>query len=362
MEPTNVSATKKDSILKSLAIAGFISILVLIAWLAIQLVHLFPGALTSLASLAEGVNGYQETIIDTTPEVSNIVVQSDNSLIDTGAEITIDWNKVPTTGTYAFTYECVEGVSLTYLTDLGERAIDCGTNYNVGDIDTLTMVIDSEKNRFADVPYTIGFLHSGDTEPRAEGGGVIAVVNTEIDSVTAAVTETVDPTPTVTAVATEEEEAESVDTTPVVSTPLPPAPVDPEPEVPFEQQFTYTIPVSDPNGTVDLSALYLGVGTITNGAYQSGTVPANGEGAIQFSVRNVGTKTSDTWTYRVALPSGSIYESDAQAPLKPNERAVITMGFPTSNELQHTFRVIVDEATDRRDSNDGFRQTVTFTQ
>ena len=84
------------------------------------------------------------------------------------------------------------------------------------------------------------------------------------------------------------------------------------------------------------------------------------KGAIQFEVKNYGSKTSDTWEFEVSLPNGGTYSSDEQEPLKPNERAVLTIGFPTTDDSQHTFVVTIDESTDRNSLNDRFTQTVTF--
>lgn len=345
METNNVSPEKKDSIMKSLAIAGLLAFLLLVAWLAIQLVHIFPTAFNSLASLAEGVNQYQESIIDTEPKVNELTLSSNTSLLNTGEAVTVNWSKVNANGSYVFTYECTEGVAVEHTTVAGVRAIDCGTNYNVGDVTSLTLTIESEKNRYVDVPYNVAFLQTNDTTPRAYGTDTVTIVNTEINNQFAF--NEVEETETV-----GEEVTES--TTP--TTPLTPG------EPTYKQEFVYTIPVSDPNGITDLGVTFVGVGEVVNRSFVETQIEAKEDGAIQFVVKNYGTKTSDEWTFSVSLPNGSTYESDEQEPLKPNERAVLTIGFPTGAELLHTFEVEVDEPTDRNRQNDSFERTVAFMQ
>jgi len=349
METNNVSPAKKDSILKSLAIAGFLAILLIVAWLAIQLVHLFPSAFSSVASLAESVNQYQETIIDTNEEVGKLTMTSNTSLINNGETVDIEWSKVNAIGTYVFSYECIDGVAIEHHSAAGVRPIDCNTNYNVGDITTLTIGIDSEKNRYADVVYDIAFLRTSDTQPRAAGSDTVTVFNTDINQQFA-----------LSDAPASEVVADVIDTpaAPVITTPTTPTT---NPGTPtFTQEFTYAIPVSDPNGYTDLGASYIAVGSVVNRAFVPGAVSQDEAGAVQFAIKNFGTKTSRTWTFSIELPNGNTYQSPTQVALKPNERAVLTIGFPAGAPAIHTFELELDESTDRNSRNDSFTQTVGF--
>jgi len=352
METNKVSPTKKDSILKSLAIAGLLAVLLVVAWLAVQLVHVFPGAFNSVASLAESVNQNQETIIDTNDELGSLTVTSNTSLINNGETLDIEWSEVNANGSYVFSYECIDGVAITHLTTAGDRPYDCDTNYNVGDTNTLTLGIDSEKNRYADVPYNIAFLRTSDTEPRATGSNTVTVVNTSINNqfVEGATTETEEEVEETVEVVTEEVDTPAATPTPTPSTPT------------YTQEFTYAIPVSNPNGYTDLGATYVGVGTVSNRTFFAGPVSSDEAGAIQFTVKNYGTKTSRDWTFSMELPNGDTYESPTQAELKPNERAVLTIGFPAGAPAIHTFELTIDESSDRNSRNDSFTQTVGFAQ
>jgi hypothetical protein len=344
METNNVSPDKKDSILKSLAIAGFIAILLIVAWLAIQLVHLSPGAFSSVASLAESVNQNQNTIIDSEVEMGVLTLSNSTSLLNTGETVVVTWSKVSSNGSYAFAYDCIDGVALEHISNTGIRPIECATNYNVGDINSLTLAIDSEKNRYADVPYTISFLRTNDTEPRALGSDTVTVVNTDINNQFTQSEEKDDSV----AIETEDTSTNSNESTPGVPS--------------FTQEFTYAIPSSDPNGYTDLGATYVGVGEIMSQSFVPGIVETNSDGAIQFTVKNFGTKTSQNWTFTLELPNGNTYESPTQTALKPNERAVVTIGFPTAAANIHTFELSIDESTDRNSRNDSFSQTVGFAE
>lgn len=357
------SPEKKDSVLKTLAIAGFVAIIIFIAWLSIQLVTVLPGAFTSLASLAEGVNQYQQSIIEPEPIV-DIAVSSNTGLVNAGDQATIIWDTTDTPGTYSFSYECKDGVAVDIVNPDGLQSIACETNYNIGNVDSLTIAIDSEKHRYADLNYTIAFLQTDESEPRASGDAHITIVNSDVSTVGA------DDEPADEQVAAND----APSTEPVVTEPEE-TPADPEPEVAgvsdestdtspaapvFEQEFIYAIPTSDPNGRTDLATRFLSVGDIINGTYLPTFLTTSENGAIQFEVRNLGTKTSGDWTYSVTLPNGSTYESPEQAPLKPSERAVITLGFPPSDVDTHTFRVEVDTTADFSPINDSFAETVPF--
>jgi len=350
METNNVSPQKKGSILNTLAIAGFVAIVLLLAWLSIQLVQLFPNAISSLASLAEGVDQASETMVED-DAMEPIVVTSNTSLMKTGEALDINWESANARGSYVFTYDCIDGVAINQIEGGAERQLECNTNYNVGDVTSLTVAIESEKNRYTDVTYNVGFLATNDTQPQAMGSDVVTIINEDVNGF-AFNTDSGE-------LATEEVAVEPEVETPAVVTPVTPTP---QPQTPvFEQEFVYEIPTSDPNGFTDLSASFIAVGDIVSNRFVPGTVEADEGGAIQFSVKNFGTKTSSNWTFELSLPNGGTYNSPTQAPLKPNERAVLTIGFRAGTDNVHTFELEVDESTDRNSGNDSFTQRVTFT-
>ena len=77
----------KDSVMKTLAIVGFIAVIAFGVWLAVQVVSLVPSAFSSLASIADTVYNYHPvaeevdktaTLPDTQEEDTAIVLDTDN--------------------------------------------------------------------------------------------------------------------------------------------------------------------------------------------------------------------------------------------------------------------------------------------
>lgn len=339
----------RETILKSLAITGFISIIVLIAWASVKLVNLVPSAFSSLASLAESMSQFEKKELSKDSELATFTVTSNTKLIDTKNIINLSWSTTDTPGSFVFNYQCVDGVSIDLVNVTGIGAINCDSNYNIGNTDKLSLLVNSEKTRYQDVNYSISFLGTNDTAPRAIGKANFTIINTDItdlDSNTEVVIET----------SPEESTNENIVATTSESTA--PSPVKPTPV--YEQEFVYTIPTSDPNGKTDLATKFIAFGNIVGNTFVKGEIKQAKNGAIQFEVKNYGTKTSAKWTYTVTLPTGETYNSVEQAALKPNERAVITIGFPTSDKTSFNFKVNVLEKTDKNLLNNQFSQTAKF--
>ncbi|MEK7639463.1 MAG: CARDB domain-containing protein [Patescibacteria group bacterium] len=338
------TAEKKSAILKSLAIIGFLSLIVLIAWLSVQIVERVPGAFSSLASLAESVRQYELPNGETkknTPTDGSLIVTSNKTLLQSGEEVELAWTKARVPGTYVFRYECRDGVAIDIKETEGLRSLACAVNYNLGDTKTLSLVIDSEKNRYTDIAYSLAFLGTNDIKPRVYDNATLTVVNNELAEAVGTSTSSSDAGETEpSAPATNEASTGSV------------------PD--FTESYTYEIPISDPHGRADLATRFLNTGGIANNSFFTQAILKNSTGALQFEVKNLGTKTSDDWTYTVSLPNGEEYTSSTQTPLKPNERAVVAIGFTTGSQSNHTFTVTIDEDTDLNTTNDRFSQVVTF--
>jgi hypothetical protein len=333
-----------------------------------MIVRNVPSSFASLASLAESVRSFDalrpatnETQDDTLTLNGDtlLVVTSDTNVINTGDQARLSWTDASRRGSFTFSYECQDGVALTITEADGERDIRCDTNYNLGDVNNLTVSITSEKERFADIAYQIAFLATGDTTPRATANAVITLVNEDIPSSFASAIEDAE-------VSEEEDEVAdgAIETEPTGVTPAPESNQETEATTPtgetFTQEFTYTIPVSDPNGRVDLAVRFIDTGVISNQRFLPGSLLADTTGAIQFEVKNLGTKTSDEWTYAVTLPAGNTFESPEQSPLKPNERALITIGFPIPDISRHDFVITIDTDSDNTSLNDTAVEIVSF--
>jgi hypothetical protein len=375
---TMETETKKRPARKVAILLIFIALLVVLAWLSVTIVRSVPGSFASLASLAESVRTFDTTNLKGTggDEATNnqpleelLIVTSDTNVIATNGEVRLTWTDTTAVGSFVFSYECTEGVALAIVESNGVREVDCATNYNIGDRTNVVLSVSSERERFVDVPYSIGFVTDDESGPVASDDAVITIVNEAIpltfnDEVAESETPSVETT---TALETETEpEVESPAPEPEMVSNPEPKPVttttEPEtPEAPFTQEYTYTIPVSDPNGTVDLATRFIGSGSISNNTFVAGDPAPNNPLAVQFEVKNLGSKTSGAWSYQANLPTGGLVDSDAQAPLRPNERALITIGFPASATASTVeFEVEIETTEDTTTLNNQFVQTVTF--
>ena len=346
---TTTNPEKKESILKSLAIAGLLGITVLIAWLAIQIVQVFPAALSSLVTMANSVYNYNPL------EVRELELVASESLVNTGEDFSVSFNRPHASGTYVFSYACQDDTKLDL--KAGDKTftdLNCEEQYDLGLVDKVDLAFTTGANRFTDVTYTIAFYRPNGQTPAASQSKTVTVVDARValsdpTSTTTPTesTEVVPPVVVTTPVVTETPEVPT-EPKPVATTPTYPAPVLSTPT------FTYAIPTSNPNGTTDLVVSFLSVGRLSNAGKFTSTsrLEAGETGAFQFAVHNIGNRTSQTWTYKAELPDGTTYTSNTEKALLPNERAVITIGFPALRETARTAKLSVTISTDR-DTNLG---------
>jgi hypothetical protein len=338
---------KKDRVLKTLAVGGFVALIIIISWVSIRIVSYLPTAVTSLASIADSVYNYQPP---------SLVVVSSKNITNNKETVTISWNVPKESGTFTFAYDCADGVAIDMRSGEGNiQSLSCGTNYNVGNVSAVDIIVFSEKTRFTDVPYSIGFIpDTGDT-PTATKDSVLTVVNPNISPVDSTDEVMVTPPKPVDVVVNPNPKtATATPTTPKPTTPK--KPVTPT----YTQTYIYEVPVSNPNGFTDLGAKFLATGVITNGTFiNTGAITRNAQGAIQFEVKNFGTKTSNSWTFVAKLPNGTTYTSLPQTALKPNERAILTLGFvPPQETGVKTFNVTVSVTGDAKVTNNAFSAVV----
>jgi len=333
---------KKDGVLKTLAVGGFIGVIILIAWISIQIVSYLPTALTSLASIADSVYNYQPP---------TLVVVASKNITNSDEAVTISWNVPQQSGTFTFTHSCTNGVAVDMRNSDGNiQSLTCGTNYNLGNVSAADIIVHSEKTRFTDVPYSIGFTPNTSDTPTATKDSVLTVVNPKISPAGEVVVLPEIPKP----VAAVVPPVPFVPTsTPVITKPV----VATKPVIPtYTQEYIYEVPVSNPNGFTDLGTKFLATGVITNGVFvNTGTIARNTQGAIKFEVKNFGTKTSNPWAFVAKLPNGTTYTSPAQISLKPNERAILTLGFTTPQTIGiKPFSISVSVTSDVKITNNAF--------
>lgn len=303
---TNELDTKKDAATKSLAIIGFIAMIILIVWLAVQIVGLIPSAFSSLASLLDSRHG---------SDADTFAVAADQNQINDGDDLTINWTALRSKGSYSFSYNCTEGISVSWRGANGfYNPLHCDEVIDLSDFSETKLdirVLSQQTTQFADLNYAVTFTPDDEQQPVVIRHGTVTVVS---DRPPVFVEETEEET---TEVAAETENTEET----TVTTPAPTTPR-------YVTRVTYTTPVSDPNGKTDLEVSLLGVGIITNNTFvKTAEIKSGQRGAFQFQIKNIGTKTSGNWSYTANLPTGETWQSQSQAPLKPNERAVITLSF-----------------------------------
>ena len=154
-----------------------------------------------------------------------------------------------------------------------------------------------------------------------------------------------------------EEETVATSTTPVATSTVATRPTSkPKPApVQYRTVTTYKYPVSDPNGQIDLAATFVGVGTLnSSGKFVVGELSDNGQGAMQFVVKNIGTKTSGTWSFEATMPNGSKTSSKTQQPLRPAESSTLTLVFGMNDENPHDVSAIVTASGDVNTKNNAF--------
>lgn len=331
---TNTSSTKKESLLRTLAVAGLVAIIILIAWLSVQIVRVAPSAFSSLASLAEGLVRYEKT----ESPAPTLTVTGPTGTLVAGETATLSWDETDNT-TYTFSYECVPGTAVAVVSELGSKDLGCDERYDLGEASTLELAIVTDTPETT-VTYTVLAFAATERDAIATATGTIMVMSPTEPALVAGATTT--------ATSSIVEETGETSTTPPTTPATPPA-------VP---QITFALPVSDPNGFVDLAIRYIGVGTTEAGL--TSTLEKDSSGVLFFEVRNNGTKTSDSWSFTAALPDGSTYRSLNQPGLKPNERATLALTVETDGDSSHTFRVEVETDEDRNQDNNDFSQRVTF--
>jgi hypothetical protein len=356
-----VTTEQKQPVLKSLAIAGLLAVIIFIAWLAVQIVQVFPTAASSLASLANSVYNYNPT------DDANLEMASGQTMVKTGESFTISWKEQKMKGVYAFTYTCQDGVSLNIVTSGASfTPAQCDTSYELGTETSLDITINSEKNRFTEVFYTINFFKTNATVPTGTYDGKVTVVNSNLfaEATTATTTAEVITEPEV--VSTSTEPVVVVPEEPVVAVvepvtpPVPPTPATTTTAVPVtpvviaQPEYIYEIPVSQNDGEADLLVSFISLGIIDNNGdfIKTDSLVQGVTGALQISVHNIGNKTSEEWTFSAVLPGDIEFTSEDQKPLLPNERSLLTLQFKELNQISlEKYEVTVTTKADKNTTN-----------
>ena len=314
---------------KTLGVIAFLVIIGLIACVAILIIKYAPQGFSSLASIAQSVQEYGTDVAK--EDKAGFTLTSTTTSAKAGDPVVLTWKKLEPAGTYSFEYTCEDGVAVDLVDSEGLRSITCETEYDLGDTDTVTIMVDSEKETEATVDYTIAYSAKDSVDPSEFADNSLIVMNEGL------------------AMKDEDTEVEPIPKTP-------PLGLREEPKV-----IRNTTPaVTVPSGYSDLATRFVATGKITGNSFSSGRLNAEEDGAVQFTVTNEGTKTSGTWSYSVSLPGSGTYTSPLQAPLTPGERATISIGFSTEDGGDYTFVIVASDTADKNLANNSIRKEVTI--
>jgi hypothetical protein len=294
----------KNKLTSVLAIVGFIVIIAIGIWGAVNAVKLAPQMFSTLASPFDKIS-------------SDIDLNVPKSSINSNEPFEISWkHNGKDRGLYAFSYRCRPGFQFqvpqpdgTYL------PIECETPYNIPSSNSsLRLIPNSNLNRFLDVPFVLVYL-DGEGEIIAEGSNMITVVNP---------------------LATESPDTVSVGNTNSNITSPTPSNITPGPSIVRTQE---SLP--------DLSVRILNVGSInpnTRTFVPHTTLSSGDIGAVRFEVTNSGSKSSGVWGFSASLPTNPAFEytSERQRSLNPGDRIEYTIQFDQLVRGTNTFTVHVD--------------------
>jgi len=342
-----VPQQSKDTVLRILAILGFLAVIVIGILLAIQVVHLAPKAFSSLASIAQNIHEYRPTA-DKAEELV-ITLNGGESLVNSGESFTLEFDPLLKSGAYILSYECTEGIAVDVQAGDRTKPVNCENGYEIpADTNQLTMFVSSERNRFTDIEFSVTHI---DDENR-----ITTAVNDTITVLNSSIPES--QTELAANISSEEEEPAAEDIAVADTPPLGLYPSEPKPAPAAPAPVTPA-----PQPIIDLVTTFIAVGELDDDNFiETKNLTEGHKGAIRFVVTNAGTLTSDVWTFTTTLPSGTIYNSKPQVPLKPGEFAVMTVGFSdigTANNHQFDVNVLTKDDVYRE--NNAFSKLVKIT-
>ena len=223
----------------------------------------------------------------------------------------------------------------------------CNTPFNfLNANNSIILTPTSAENRFVDVTLFIDFTPEGASTATVTGSTLITVVNDDA-------TTTTGPTGT-------------TNTTPRTAGPE-------KTDVKLITPINGSTP-SNPNGFVDLRARLIEVGVVdkTTGEFTASSTPntkmIGKRVAARFAVENIGTRTSDQWTFNAVLPTfpSHIYSSPTQPALGPNDRIEFTLGFDSFEEDGEGDLVVnvdpVNRINESNKENNVLRTTITVSK
>jgi len=304
----------KTILIRGLAIIGFIAVLFVGLWGSVQVVKLIPRVISNLAA----VTSFRSVFVPN----EELTITIPDLLVPSNKVFELSWEHKGRIegGTYAFRYACKEGLSFSVQDKENSeeevaKKITCDTPFIFSnDINFLFLTPLSEVNRFVDVPFSITSIHKNGESVTLDDS-LFTVVNESISGSSLPASD-VDNTDT--------DSGSSGDTSLVAGE---------------KEDVVFPIfdsrSASNPNGQVDLQVRITDIGTADAAGIftASSSINVYAQGVIKFSVTNIGSKTSDNWTFNAVLPTYPmhIFHSTSQKALQPGDRIDFTLGFDQLN-------------------------------
>jgi len=324
------------------AILGFIILLGIGIWSAIQIITFVPRLFSTDGTVAS----------DTTPTVvelgnKDVAVALSTETAQSGEPVRVSFaHSGGNTGTLSFSYACETG----FYFQIDDNPIACNAPYTLALTDSILEVIPLTSK--ASIDATLAITYTNEAGESVRDTKTLTVVNptgTEGVATTTAATNT-----------TEAETARPTEATNTAATgagPREPESVIPTTPIKTTAPQTYVVPqISNPYGVADLKVEMVAIGDINAyGVFEpKGIVHPYARAAAKFKVTNVGTKTSGTWYFSATLPTqgGYPFSSAAQPSLTPGSSIEIFMTFDQLLPGAQRFSVQIDPANYIYESNE----------
>lgn len=313
-----------------IAIIGFVILLIVGIWSAIQVIKFVPRLFSD--------TGTASSATESTIELGDrdIVAVLSTETANSGQPVLLEWARSGgDEGVLSFSYACKEG----FYFEVAGRPTPCNAPYALPVTSTSLEIIPFAAKPSIDAPLAITYTNSDGESVRDTK--TLTVVNAAAEETTktdvAAEQDTskegtvsggpIEPPSTVTP---------TTNTSPVTQTAKPRTVIQ-----------TVRVPrTSNPYGVADLKVEMVGIGDINPyGVFEPKSVVHNyARGAVKFRVTNLGDKETGNWFFATILPTrgGYPFNSQAQPSLMPGSSTEIFITFDQLVPGVHTFSVNID--------------------
>jgi hypothetical protein len=356
--PVKKTRDYKDLTVKTFAVIGIVAVLGAGTFFTISAAKYTGPALSRIVAAAVSLTSI---FIPRGAQNLELTVPSPN--INSGETVALSWTPVAESGTYSLNYPCVDGFHFeTTLASGMKHSLSCNQLFEVtSGISSVVLVPVSEKNRYVDMPITLSFTPTGNTNPSVSGLVTITVSNLAIANSSQYVNEQTGNNGgggSSNTAATPSPVAPTTPTTPSKPTPTP--------GTPTSQVYTYpvgtTAVTENPNGKADLKVTILATGVVDKltGAFATTTdLKRSDRIGVKFAVENAGDKSSGQWKFNAILPTFPpfTFNSDYQQTLAPGDRIEFTIGFDQAVAGTQEVKFVLDPQQFVAESNEANNTT-----